>query len=182
MIERIDSLNAKVTDILIYARPTAPKLQPVDVRPLILDAVTSARAAMGAAALPVHVDGDGTVVQADPDMLRPVLLNLLLNAHQASGEEPIDVIVSRDNGQCTVAILDRGPGIAPDVRERVFEPFYTTKREGTGLGLPVVKRLMELQGGSVRLTDRQGGGTIAEITLAARPPAATQHDNSADPP
>jgi signal transduction histidine kinase len=69
------------------------------------------------------------------------------------------------NGACRVSILDRGPGIPPDTRERVFEPFYTTKSGGTGLGLPVVKRLMDLQGGSITLGDREGGGTAAEITL-----------------
>ena len=181
MIERIDSLNAKVTDMLIYARPTAPKLRHVDVRPIISDAVASARAATGAAALPVYITGDNAVVHADPDMLRPVLLNLLLNAYQAGGELPVQVSVSRDDATCSIAILDSGPGIAPDVRERIFEPFYTTKRDGTGLGLPVVKRLMELQGGSVRLIDRSGGGTVAEITLTARAASPADHqDNGLD--
>jgi PAS domain S-box-containing protein len=163
MIERIDSLNAKVTDILVYARPSEPKLQSVDVQPLIADAAASARAATAAAV--ATITGAAAVVHADPEMLRPVLLNLLLNAYQAGRGGSIDVKVSSANGLCTIAVLDRGPGIPVEVQERVFEPFYTTKPGGTGLGLPVVRRLIALQGGSLRLIDRAGGGTAAEITL-----------------
>jgi PAS domain S-box-containing protein len=164
MIERIDGLNAKVTDLLVYARPTEPKLQPVSLRPLIADAAASARAATSART-PVAISGDEALVLADPDMLRPVLLNLLLNAYQADRDGPIEVHASRGTGTCRVTVLDRGPGIPSDARERIFEPFFTTKPAGTGLGLPVVKRLMELQGGSVSLVDREGGGTAFELVL-----------------
>jgi two-component system sensor histidine kinase HydH len=167
MVDRIDELNDKVTDLLVYARPTEPRLQPVPVAPLIADAAASARATMGNAAAGFHISGEPGLVRADPDMLRPVLLNLLLNAYQAGGDHPIEIDVCRQNGTCTVAVLDRGPGIPPDVRERIFEPFYTTKRGGTGLGLPVVKRLVEMQGGTVALRERTGGGTAAEVTLPA---------------
>jgi two-component system CheB/CheR fusion protein len=166
MVDRIDDLNDKVTDLLVYARPTPPKLRPVPVGPVIADAAASARAAVGATAN-FQISGLEAVVRADPDMLRPVLLNLLLNAYQAGGAHPIEVGISRLSGTCTVSVLDRGPGIPRDVRERVFEPFYTTKTGGTGLGLPVVKRLIEMQGGSVSLSERDGGGTAAEITLPA---------------
>ena len=66
---------------------------------------------------------------------------------------------------CRVAVCDRGPGIRPEIRDQVFEPFFTTRVNGTGLGLAIVKRLIELQDGTVRLSDREGGGTIAEVTL-----------------
>jgi two-component system sensor histidine kinase HydH len=165
MIERLDALNAKVTDLLVYARPSEPKLQAVDPRPIIADAAANARAAAGVGAVSTLVSGDGALVRADPECLRSVLLNLLLNAYQADGTQPVEVDVSRQDGSCTIAVLDRGPGIPAHVRARLFEPFFTTKPAGTGLGLPVVKRLMELQGGSIRLIDRAGGGTRAEISL-----------------
>ena len=107
-------------------------------------------------------------------MLRPVLLNLLLNAHQAGRDRPVEVNVVTRDGACTITVLDRGPGIPPEVRARVFEPFYTTKPGGTGLGLPVVRRLLALQGGSLRLMDREGGGTAAEITLSCAPGERSQ--------
>ena len=165
MIERIDSLNAKVDDLLAFARPTQPKLQTVDVRAVVADASAAARAASGVNGPAIDVTGGHATVRADPEMLRAVLLNLILNACQASTGENVEIEITREPGICRVAIHDRGPGIAPDVRERVFEPFLTTKRGGTGLGLAIVKRLMDLQGGGVTLTPREGGGTTAAITL-----------------
>jgi signal transduction histidine kinase len=98
-------------------------------------------------------------------MLRAVVLNLLLNACQASGSAMVEIVTTTEARLCYIAILDRGPGIAPDMRDRVFEPFFTTKRGGTGLGLAIVKRLMELQGGNVTLGPRADGGTTATVTL-----------------
>ena len=70
---------------------------------------------------------------------------------------------------CRIAIHDRGHGIPPDVRDRVFEPFFTTRAGGTGLGLAIVKRLLELQDGAIALNDRPGGGTVAEVTVPLAP-------------
>jgi signal transduction histidine kinase len=98
-------------------------------------------------------------------MLRAVVLNLILNACQASGGQAVEIVTTTEARVCHVAILDRGPGIPPEARDRVFEAFYTTKRGGTGLGLAIVKRLIELQGGTVSLTPREGGGTSAIVTM-----------------
>ena len=165
MIERLDALNAKVTDMLIYARPAEPKIQNVDLRRLVIDAGTSARASAAAAAAPVVLAGERTMARADPDMLRPALLNLFLNAYQAGGTGGIEATIAADDSTATVAIMDRGTGIPAGIRERILEPFFTTKPSGTGLGLPVVNRLMQLQGGTLTLRDRPGGGTVAELTL-----------------
>ena len=69
------------------------------------------------------------------------------------------------DGVVRIAVCDRGVGIPPDVRDRVFEPFFTTRTNGTGLGLAIVKRFVELQDGTVALIDRPGGGTIVELSL-----------------
>ena len=66
---------------------------------------------------------------------------------------------------CRISIADRGPGIPDHIRDRVFEPFFTTRATGTGLGLAIVRRLIELQDGTVTLHERTGGGTVAEVTL-----------------
>jgi len=70
-----------------------------------------------------------------------------------------------------IEIADRGPGIPPDEIDRVFEAFHTTKKSGTGLGLAIVKRYIELQNGQVRLRPREGGGTVAEVTIPRTPAA-----------
>jgi PAS domain S-box-containing protein len=165
MIQRIDALNDKVEDLLLYARPKPPRLHAVDVRALVREMATSARSATGNSAPAIDVLGHAAKVYADPEMLRAALLNLTMNACQAAGNSEVDVVIASENGACRISVRDRGPGIPSDVRGRVFEPFFTTRASGTGLGLAIVKRLLELQGGGVVLNDRPGGGTIAEVTI-----------------
>jgi PAS domain S-box-containing protein len=165
MIQRIDELNDKVEDLLLYARPRTPRPQSIELRILMQDVVSTAAISTGRHALPIPISGEHVQAYADPDMLRAALLNLMLNACQAAPNQDIDVHIAGDDAMCQVAVRDRGPGIRPEIREQVFEPFFTTRVNGTGLGLAIVKRLIELQDGSVRLADRQGGGTIAEVTL-----------------
>lgn len=169
MIQRIDSLNEKVEDLLLYARPKPPRLQPVDVEALARDVAACARVATGNAGPPIEVIGDECRAYADPEMLRAALLNLTMNACQAAGTGPVDIHVAPGDGVCRIAVRDRGPGIPPGIRERVFEPFFTTRTSGTGLGLAIVKRLLELQDGAVMLKDRPGGGTVAEVTIPLPP-------------
>jgi len=179
MIERIDTLNGKVNDILRFARPQMPLLQPLKVTPIIEEAVESACASIGPDRPDVALTGDSALVRADPEMLRAALLNLLLNACQA-GSTHVEIRTSSDAMMCRIEVLDNGSGIPQDVIAHMFEAFYTTKKAGTGLGLPIVKRLMELQDGTVRLQARAGGGTAAEVTLLLAEPAATP--NEATPP
>ena len=164
MIERIDTLNAKVNDLLRFARPQTPVMRPVDVAQLIREAIASAQAAVGSDCPGIAFAPAPITVQADPEMLRAALLNLLLNACQAGGGE-VEIVTAVDGDACKVAVLDRGSGIPDAVMEHVFDAFYTTKKGGTGLGLPIVKRLMQLQDGSIGLRRREGGGTIAEVTI-----------------
>jgi PAS domain S-box-containing protein len=166
MIQRIDGLNEKVEDLLLYARPKPARLRAVDVGALLRDVAANARVATGHAGPPIALAEDHRVMAyADPDMLRAALLNVTMNACQAAGSGEVDIHIRVERNACRIAIRDRGPGIPPDVRDRVFEPFFTTRAGGTGLGLAIVKRLLELQDGTIELRDRPGGGTIAEITL-----------------
>jgi len=165
MIQRIDELNNKVEDLLLYARPKPPRLQAVDVRALLREVALSAQVSTGYAGPPIEVSGDEGRVCADPDMLRAALLNVTMNACQATGGGKVDINVAAVSGNCRIAVRDRGSGIPPEVRDRVFEPFFTTRAGGTGLGLAIVKRLLELQGGRIVLSDRPGGGTVAEVMI-----------------
>jgi PAS domain S-box-containing protein len=172
MLARIDALNGTVQDILTYSKPSTPKRQRFNLLPMLQDAAAAADAAVPGGA--ITVVGDATVVELDPEMTRAVLLNLLMNARQASGSAAIEVRASAKDGRCEIAILDRGPGIPPDVREHLFEPFITTRAGGTGLGLPIARRLTQLQGGTLTLDDRPGGGTAAVLTLPGVIDAATR--------
>jgi two-component system CheB/CheR fusion protein len=164
MIQRIDGLGKTVEDILLFARPQPPRRRAVELRTIISDVAASARAA-SPDLRQLSITGDEGIVHTDPEMLRAVLLNLLLNAFQASNGQPIEIAAMLRPEVCRIEVRDRGPGISDEIRERVFDPFFTTKSSGTGLGLPIVRRLMEIQGGTVSLRPRDGGGTIAEVVL-----------------
>jgi PAS domain S-box-containing protein len=165
MIQRIDGLNDKVEDLLLYARPRPPRPQSIDLKTLMQDVATSAEMSTGRDRSSIPAYGDHVLAYADLDMLRAALLNLTLNACQAAPDQEVEVRVGGNNDMCRVAVSDRGPGIRPEIRDQVFEPFFTTRVNGTGLGLAIVKRLIELQEGTVRLADREGGGTVAEVSL-----------------
>jgi PAS domain S-box-containing protein len=165
MIHRIDGLNEKVDDLLLYARPKPPRLQAVDVGAIAHEAAVSAQVSTGRTTALVVAGPSGLRGYADPDMLRAALLNLAMNACQAAGDAEVDIQIEARGAVCAIAVRDRGPGISAEIAERVFEPFYTTRAGGTGLGLAIVKRLMELQAGDITLRERPGGGTVAEITV-----------------
>jgi signal transduction histidine kinase len=165
MIARIDVLNNKVSDILRFARPRAPVIGTIDVGPVILDAAASAEAAAGSVNPGIRRPETTVAVRADGEMLREILLNLLLNACQSGSSEPINILVSEDNGICRIEIADRGAGLGDTDPEWLFEAFHTTKTSGTGLGLAIVRRLLSLQSGTITILPRDGGGAVARVTL-----------------
>ena len=165
--EEADRLNRMVGDLLDYSRPVRPALEPLPLSPLIHEAVAAARLQAGAPAeavqVKVRVAAEAATVRADARLLRQALVNLFLNAHQAMPRGGIlEVSAARRDGQAEIAIRDSGSGIVPEAREKIFQPFFTTKAMGTGLGLAVVKRIVEGHGGSVELAE---GGPGAEFRL-----------------
>jgi PAS domain S-box-containing protein len=165
MIQRIDGLNDKVEDLLLYARPRPPRRQSLDVSVVLREVAVCAQTSTGRRDGSIVVTSDDVRANADPEMLRAAILNLTLNACQAAPGEDVELEAALSGGHCHVTVSDRGPGIGAAIRDRIFEPFFTTRVNGTGLGLAIVKRLVELQDGSVRLHDRTDGGTVAELTL-----------------
>jgi PAS domain S-box-containing protein len=176
MLARIDGLERTLQDILTYSRPNAPRLHQFDVGPLIVDCAANARAA--AKCPEVKVGHQSAIVNADPDMCRAILLNLILNACQAGGDRTVEVETVTREGFCEIAIMDRGPGLPESIRDQLFEPFITTKTAGTGLGLAIARRLTNLQGGSLTLENRQDGGAVAvlKLRLATASTAASSSD------
>ena len=171
VVARLDSLNELVQDLLLFARPRPPQLTVVDVRPLIESTVQLLRKDPNQARVDVELGGENVQLLGDPEMLRSVFMNLLLNAAQAmAGHGKIAVEIARTNGHCRVRIVDQGPGIEPGVRERMFEPFYTTKHRGTGLGLPTARKLLQAHGGDVEVECPDSGGTIMTVSLPLSQP------------
>jgi signal transduction histidine kinase len=128
--------------------------------------------------LPSHVRlsrdlaAPGVVAAFDPERLRRVIVNLVDNAAQSvpdgerNGRELEISVATRQNGaSIEIAVSDTGPGIAPDILPRIFEPLYSTKTFGTGLGLPTVKQIVEQHGGEIELSSELGVGTRALVRL-----------------
>ena len=167
IVARIDSLSELINDLMLFARPRPPRLGQLDLRSVVLDAVSQVRRDP-AAHVDIDVQAVSVPVNADADLLRAAVLNLLLNAVQAVGAGGrVAIGVSVAGGHALVQIRDNGPGIAADIRERVLEPFFTTKARGGGLGLPIAKRTAQLHGGTLTLACPADGGTVATLTLPA---------------
>jgi len=158
--EEADRLNRMVGDLLDYSRPVQPALQPVPLRPLFEEAIESARQQTGdgakRVAVTVRVAEDAATVRADARLLRQALVNLFLNAYQAMPRTGrLEVRASRSTIDsrpfAEIVVQDSGPGIPPDMVDKIFKPFFTTKATGTGLGLAVVRRIVENHGGTIEL-------------------------------
>jgi PAS domain S-box-containing protein len=173
IVGRIDALNELIGDLLVFARPRPPRVRPLELRPLLDEAIATLRRDPVAAKLAIDIDAQDVVVSADAELIRATVLNLLINAAQAlDGSGRITVALSQRGGEAIVEVRDTGPGIPRDMRERVFEPFVTTKARGGGLGLPIARRTAELHGGSLTLVSPPGPGTVMRLALPLRPPAA----------
>ncbi len=168
---RSDSLMHFVQSYRRLTRLPPPKKQPLKVGKLIDNALKVASVDWLEKGLEVNVDvsSDSLEVAADPDMLEQILINLMKNAEQAmSGvAKPLIRVSARINrrGRVVIEVADNGPGISGDMITKVFVPFYTTKREGSGVGLALTRQVMIAHGGSVVVGETDGGGATFALTF-----------------
>jgi PAS domain S-box-containing protein len=166
IIARLDALNGIVQDLLLYARPRQPKREAVDVARLIGSIVDLLHRDPALAGTSVRVTGELPPIAADPEQLRIVFQNLIMNAAQAmAGHGAIDITLASNGDGCQISVRDHGPGMPPDVREKAFDAFFTTKHRGTGLGLPIARRMVEAHGGQIDIADADGGGSVITVRL-----------------
>jgi two-component system sensor kinase FixL len=169
IVARIDALDQMMKDLLLFARPPKPKRIPIDLVPLVKTTVSLLSADPALRDLEVEIEGAAPPVPADAEMLRIVFQNLLINgAHAMQGKGRIRVAVEPVDTTCEIAFVDGGPGIPPEIREKVFTPFFTTKSRGSGLGLPTVKRFVEAHNGQIAIECPPAGGTTVVIRLPMR--------------
>ena len=169
IVARIDALSELINDLMIFARPKPPRLTQVGLRAVVGEAITAAGRDPASQGVEIDFEGENITITGDEELIRAAVLNLLLNAAQAmAGRGRIHVSVARHGESAMVAIQDTGPGVPPDMRQRVLEPFFTTKARGGGLGLPIAKRTAELHGGSLSLECPPPGGTLVTVTLPIR--------------
>jgi two-component system OmpR family sensor kinase len=163
--EEVTALNEIITQFLTFARPTDSARAVHDAREPIRDAaeIVAAEIRPDGKRLEISLPGQALLVDADPDQVKRVMLNLLRNAAQAG--HLVKVEGSRHNGEVVIAVRDDGPGVDPELRERVFDPFVTDKEQGAGLGLAIVRKLAEANGGRVELAAPGGSGAEFRVYL-----------------
>ena len=166
VIGRIDALNELMKDLLLYARPPQPKFLAVDVGHVLMSTARLVGADPSLNDVAIVIEGSASPVQGDPELLNIVFLNLMVNgAHAVGGHGRIVASVHDSDDVCRIVIADDGPGIAAEIREKIFTPFFTTKSRGSGLGLPTVKRLIEAHRGRITIECPPTGGTHVAIDL-----------------
>jgi signal transduction histidine kinase len=158
ILQEASQLERVVAEFLNYARPGAPAPEVVSARALLAECAESAAGSLGWGGS-AELGAADVRVRCDPGHLRQVLVNLLRNAMQAAGETGRVRAQARDEaGDAEIRIEDSGPGIPDAERERVFEPFYTTRAEGAGLGLAIVRRLCDLNRVAIGIGESALGG------------------------
>ena len=162
-------LNETLSGFLRFARPSVMELGPVDLNRIVTDTlnfldVDFARRGIVPA---VKLHPSELPLLADEKQLKQALLNLLLNAEEALDKDVklIRVTTGVLRGRPFVRIQDNGRGISADERRQIFQVFYTTRREGSGLGLPIVRRIIRQHGGAVSFRGREGAGSTVTVTL-----------------
>jgi signal transduction histidine kinase/DNA-binding NarL/FixJ family response regulator len=167
----LDRIVTLIHDLRMLGRVEQMALSPVNLQDAVMGAVRVAGAELKRCKLVVNVPPD-LAARSDPGRLGQVLVNLLLNAAHALGDQPADkrmvaIRAREENATCVLEIADSGPGVPAELRERIFEPFFSTKPQGrgTGLGLTLARRIIEGQGGTVTLLPPTGEGATFEIRL-----------------
>jgi signal transduction histidine kinase len=187
----IERLNNTVEDVLHYSRPPSPQLQTVKLDDIIDRSLSLAEGE--ARKVGIHIVKEPTpganplpsvTVSADPHQMQQVVLNLILNAIQAStagSQIAVRTLVAADNGGPTSAAIeieDHGKGMTPEEAAQAFQPFFSTKAHGTGLGLPIARQIVEQHRGHISLRSTRGQGTCVQVELPVSPDALQTSDGA----
>jgi signal transduction histidine kinase len=170
LLAQITRLETLVRDLLTFARPTALTVKPCSLHDMLdrmLRTYQDGADVAGVTIQRIYGPGSGTI-EADPQQLEQVFLNLIHNAFQAMEHGgTLTVTTLAEPGAVRISFHDTGKGIAPAELQRVFQPFFTTKHRGSGLGLPIVKKIVHAHGGVIEIESEPRRGTTVTLTLPA---------------
>jgi signal transduction histidine kinase len=179
IIKEAKMANAIVLEVLDFVRPIRLQVERISVADAIRDAVSLAEKHVprGEVRVVVACAEDLPSIQGDPHQLRQIFINLLTNAFEAlggEGEVSIAAVPFQEDGPAggepqgpmvQVEVADNGPGVPPEVVDRIFSPFFTTKPQGSGLGLAIVRKIVDAHDGRIDIGAVNGGGTRFRVTL-----------------
>jgi signal transduction histidine kinase len=165
VLDEVARITNIVGEFTRFARLPAPAPAPFDV----VETVRSVVSLHAAAGAPIELEAEPCPdLNADKDQVVQIVTNLIQNAQQALAGRPngrVRVRLAREQDKFVLSVSDNGPGIAPEMRGRLFEPYATTKAEGTGLGLSIVERIVVEHGGEISFDDAPGGGALFIVKL-----------------
>ena len=164
-VERLDTI---IRQFLRALRPTQPVLHPEQPTDVLQETLALLKTEFENRRISVSVDITDSIpsVQLDRSQIKQVFFNLIKNALEAMPDSgALRIVVSAGDVYVDIAFIDTGKGIAPEEMQRVFEPYHTTKRTGTGLGLMIVQRIIDEHGGEIELSSKPGAGTCFKVRL-----------------
>jgi signal transduction histidine kinase len=170
IVDTIKHLNSRVEQILGFARPVTLTLVSGNLTQLVNDVLELLRPQLTANKVEVRLSlgQQPAYAMLDPSSLRGALINLMLNAIEAMKDGgTLSIAINQSGEALRLEITDTGHGISEEEAKKIFEPFYTTKEQGLGLGMPYAKKIIEQLGGTISLTSRPGEGTTISIMLPA---------------
>ncbi|MDO9565200.1 MAG: ATP-binding protein [Candidatus Desulfaltia sp.] len=168
ILEESDRLNNIITDFLNFAKPKMPNLTPCRVEEVLDRNITflASQIEKQGYIINKHYDSNLPEIMADSAMLYQAFLNILINSMQAMrGGGKIDIQLTSKDNSVTITFEDEGEGVPKDVMEKIWEPFFTTKEKGTGLGLGIVKNIIKMHEGSIRIDNKPAHGACITIEL-----------------
>jgi len=169
--EEVSRINKLTTSLLTFARPLRPEFNPADVNKLVLETINLLREESeerGLSIKPELQEGMPKVL-LDPDQMKQVLINLLLNSFDATpGEGSVHIATSSSNGDVLVSVRDSGSGIPEENMEKIFNPFFTSKTRGTGLGLALTRKVVKEHGGEIDVQSTAGRGSTFTVRLPVK--------------
>jgi two-component system sensor histidine kinase HydH len=169
IMQQVDRVQKRMQGLLNFAKPMEPHPGPVEVNSVLKDVVTTLRPRFEEAQVQSELDLDASLPKAmlDPIHLEQALMALITNALEATpsgGRVSVRSKLQDANARAvSISIEDTGEGIPVENRKEVFEPFFTTKSQGTGIGLPLAKKFVERNGGTISISDASSGGTRIDV-------------------
>jgi PAS domain S-box-containing protein len=169
--QAVGSMEVIVNELLDYTREISLRTDEYDVARIVRTVVADLEEDGISRGVKVEITGEGCTATVDGIRIKQVVANIVKNAIEAAspGEGKVRVDLASRDGYVHLSVADNGRGMGPEECEKVFLPFYTTKAQGVGLGMPIVKRLVELHGGEVRLSSEPGKGTMVAVSIPKYP-------------
>jgi signal transduction histidine kinase len=174
--DEIRQCQTIVAALLDLARPARLHRGEVELAEIAREAAARLEETGRTDGVSVKVTGEPARVDADEGKIRQIVLNLLgnaIDATRAANATEVAIDVRSRDGTAVIEVGDRGPGITAEARARLFEPFFSTKAKGHGLGLAIARTLARAHGGDIELVDRPAGGTLARVSLPVEAPEET---------